>query len=176
MDHSVCLVIFLPGPHCWPAFRGCILNQIRTLKRYSWLASSAIWLNLLVIFLSMGFVAHSAPNYVSAKSSYGIAKGPVHTQSFASYPFFQRINGVMNIGSSSYHIYSNLSPNILSGLRVRRRHDIRPDHCWDASTNGLWVNNPSTTSTNTWLTLSSLHSPESFLNCPSSYLYRLLRL
>jgi succinate dehydrogenase/fumarate reductase cytochrome b subunit len=76
---------------------GCILNQIRTLKRYGWLASSAIWLNILVIFLSVGFVAHSPPNYAAAKASYGIAAGPVVKQAFATYPFYERINGVMNI-------------------------------------------------------------------------------
>ncbi|KAK3623363.1 hypothetical protein LTR56_021635 [Elasticomyces elasticus] len=76
---------------------GCVLNQIRTLKRYSWLASSAIWINILVIFLSMGFIAHSPPNYASAKASYKIPAGPVIKQAFATYPFYERINGVMNI-------------------------------------------------------------------------------
>ncbi|KAK4555623.1 hypothetical protein LTR86_007376 [Recurvomyces mirabilis] len=76
---------------------GCLLNQIRTLKRYSWLASSAIWINLFVIFLSVGFIAHSPPNYTAAKASYGIEAGPVITQKFATYPFYERINGVMNI-------------------------------------------------------------------------------
>lgn len=76
---------------------GIVLNQIRTLKRYGWLASSAIWLNLLVIFLSVGFVAHSPPNYSAAKAAYGISAGPISRPAFASYPFFERINGVMNI-------------------------------------------------------------------------------
>ena len=78
-------------------YSGIVLCQIRTLKRYGWLASAAIWLNLLVIFLSVGFVAHSSPNYASAKAAYGISAGPVATQAFATYPFFERINGVMNI-------------------------------------------------------------------------------
>jgi len=76
---------------------GCVLNQIRTLKRYSWLASSAIWINILVILLSIGFIAHSPPNYAAAKASYGIPAGPVIRQKFATYPFYERINGVMNI-------------------------------------------------------------------------------
>jgi hypothetical protein len=76
---------------------GMVLNQIRTLRRYGWLASSAIWLNLLVIFLSMGFVAHSPPNFSAANAAYGISAGPVLRPAFASYPFFERINGVMNI-------------------------------------------------------------------------------
>ncbi|KAL9094302.1 MAG: hypothetical protein Q9165_003442 [Trypethelium subeluteriae] len=85
----VCIVIWI--------LVGCMLNQIRTLKRYSWIASSAIWLNLLVILLSVGFIAHSAPNYASAKAAYGVAAGPVSKQAFATYPFYERINGVMNI-------------------------------------------------------------------------------
>lgn len=76
---------------------GCGLNQIRTLKRYSFIASAAIWLNILVIFLSVGFVAHSAPNYAAANAAYGIPRGPVIRQTFASYSFYERINGVMNI-------------------------------------------------------------------------------
>ena len=74
-----------------------LLNQIRTLKRYGWLASSAIWLNILIIFLSVGFIAHSAPNYSAAKAAYGISTGPIDRVAFASYPFYKRINGVMNI-------------------------------------------------------------------------------
>lgn len=80
---------------------GCVLNQIRTLKRYSWLASCAIWLNILVIFLSMGFIAHSAPNYLAAKASYGIDAGPVVKQAFATYPFYSRINGVCSIRAAN---------------------------------------------------------------------------
>ncbi|KAF2100592.1 oligopeptide transporter protein [Rhizodiscina lignyota] len=76
---------------------GMVLNQIRSLHRFSWIASIAIWLNILVIFLSVGFIAHSPPNYASALAAYGIPKGPVVRQTFATYPFFERINGVMNI-------------------------------------------------------------------------------
>jgi hypothetical protein len=76
---------------------GIVLNQIRTLKRYGWLASSAIWLNLLVIFLSVGFMAHSPPNYAAAQAAYGVSEGPVSRPAFANYPFFERVNGVMNI-------------------------------------------------------------------------------
>lgn len=76
---------------------GMVLNQIRTLSRYGYLASSAIWLNILIIFLSVGFIAHSPPNYSSAHAAYGISAGPVVKQTFATYPFYERINGVMNI-------------------------------------------------------------------------------
>jgi hypothetical protein len=78
-------------------YRGIVLCQIRTLKRYSWLSSMAIFLNLLVLFLSVGFVAHSPPNYASAKAAYGISEAPVVTQLIATYPFYERISGVMQI-------------------------------------------------------------------------------
>lgn len=90
---SLCFVVAIL---IW-IFVGISLNQIRTLKRYGWLASSAIWLNLLVIFLSMGFVSHSPPNFAGAAAAYGISEGPISRPAFASFPFFERINGVMNI-------------------------------------------------------------------------------
>jgi len=91
--HNLCFVVAIV---IW-VILGIILCQIRTLKRYGWLASSAIWLNLLVIFISVGFIAHSPPNYAAAKAAYGIEEGPIVRQAFASYPFYERINGVMNI-------------------------------------------------------------------------------
>ncbi|RFU32356.1 hypothetical protein B7463_g4002, partial [Scytalidium lignicola] len=53
---------------------GFFLTQIRTLKSYGWVANFAVWLNLLVIFISMGVVAHSPPNYsISVLGSAGSA-------------------------------------------------------------------------------------------------------
>ena len=75
----------------------------------------AIWLNLLVIFLSMGFVAHSLPNYKSAKAAYGIEQGPVQTKNFASYPFYERINGVMNIAYA--YGGATIFPQIIAEMR-----------------------------------------------------------
>ncbi|KZO95418.1 hypothetical protein CALVIDRAFT_564823 [Calocera viscosa TUFC12733] len=76
---------------------GMVIGQIRTLKAYGWLANMAVWLNYLLIFLSMGFIAHSEPNYSSAKAAYGIAAGPVIKQTFSNYPIYERVNGIMNI-------------------------------------------------------------------------------
>ena len=42
-------------------------------------------------------IAHSLPNYLAAKAAYGVQPGPVVKQSFATYVFYERINGVMNI-------------------------------------------------------------------------------
>jgi len=46
------------------AIAGCLIGQIRTLQRLGWLASSAVFINLFVIFATMGVMAHSPPNYV----------------------------------------------------------------------------------------------------------------
>ncbi|KAI1610836.1 transmembrane amino acid transporter protein-domain-containing protein [Exophiala viscosa] len=42
---------------------GCLVGQIRTLQRFGWLASWAVFLNLFIIFATMGVMAHSPPNY-----------------------------------------------------------------------------------------------------------------
>ena len=42
---------------------GFFMTQIRTLKNYGLVANFAVFLNLLVIFISMGVIAHSPPNY-----------------------------------------------------------------------------------------------------------------
>ncbi|GLB40303.1 putative amino acid transporter [Lyophyllum shimeji] len=86
---SVCIVIW--------AILGMIIGQIRTLKNYGWLANSAVWINLTIIFISMGVVAHSPPNFESAKKSLGVDPGPVVTSAFVKLPLFQKINGIMNM-------------------------------------------------------------------------------
>lgn len=58
---------------------------------------SAVWMNLLIIFISMGFVAHSPPNFPAAKAAYNLDPGPVHTASFVSLPLFLKVNGIMNM-------------------------------------------------------------------------------
>jgi hypothetical protein len=73
------------------------IGQIRTLKNYSWLSNSTVWLNLALIFISMGFVAHSAPNYEAAAFSFGVEPGPVETHAFVTLPLWAKVNGIMNI-------------------------------------------------------------------------------
>ncbi|KAF8635158.1 hypothetical protein AX15_000500 [Amanita polypyramis BW_CC] len=86
---AVCIVIF--------PIIGIIIGQIRTLKNFSWFSNAAIWINLSIIFISMGFVAHSPPNYIAAKQSLGVDQGPVVTLKFVSLPLYSKINGVMNM-------------------------------------------------------------------------------
>jgi hypothetical protein len=79
-----------------------IIGQIRTLKAYGWLANSAVWLNLTLIFISMGFIANSPPNYASAKAAYGIDAGPVHTATFVSQPLWAKVCLVLHmLGNAS---------------------------------------------------------------------------
>ncbi|TFK61152.1 hypothetical protein BDN72DRAFT_778575 [Pluteus cervinus] len=87
---SICILIWM--------IVGMVIGQVRTLKSYGWLANSAVWLNLLVIFLSMGFVAHSPPNFAAAMSSLGVSPGPVKTELFATdLPLFSKVNGIMQM-------------------------------------------------------------------------------
>lgn len=57
----------------------------------------AVWINLLIIFISMGFIAHSPPNFVSAMAAYGIGPGPILKSKFVSLPLFNKVNGIMNM-------------------------------------------------------------------------------
>ncbi|KAF8920893.1 hypothetical protein BGZ52_011854, partial [Haplosporangium bisporale] len=79
----------------WALF-GMVIGQIRTLKNFSFLANFAVWLNLLVIFTSMGFIAHSPPNYAAAALN-GIPFGPIVTHAFVPLPTTTKINGIMQM-------------------------------------------------------------------------------
>ncbi|KAF2152568.1 hypothetical protein K461DRAFT_286439 [Myriangium duriaei CBS 260.36] len=58
--YAVCCLVW--------ALVGFAVGQVRTLKNYGWLANSAIWLNILTIFFTMGVAANTAPNYSAATS------------------------------------------------------------------------------------------------------------
>lgn len=68
--YAICCLVF--------ALAGFLLGQIRTLKKFGFLANFAIWINLLIIFLTMGVAAHSAPNYDAAQaaSAGAVISGP----------------------------------------------------------------------------------------------------
>ncbi|PWY86643.1 hypothetical protein BO70DRAFT_333027 [Aspergillus heteromorphus CBS 117.55] len=77
---------------------GFVLGQIRTLQRLSWLSNLAIWLNVIVIIMTMAVVYQYPPNYKAVWNTSKIPKGPVLTS--ANWPanttLYDRINGVMN--------------------------------------------------------------------------------
>jgi len=51
----------------------------------------------LIIFITMGVVANSLPNYAGAAATYGISAGPVQVQKFVTQPIFNQVNGVFNM-------------------------------------------------------------------------------
>ncbi|TEY71225.1 hypothetical protein BOTCAL_0098g00140 [Botryotinia calthae] len=73
-----CLIVFMAA--------GMILGQIRTLQRFGWLANFAVWINVLIIFICMGVVANSPPNYATIEASFGDAFGPGKVQLYAGTP------------------------------------------------------------------------------------------
>lgn len=61
----------------------------------------SIWINLLIIFLSVGFVAHSPPNYAAAARQGIEFSGPPKAVAIVSQPIFSQVNGVFNMGKFS---------------------------------------------------------------------------
>jgi hypothetical protein len=87
--YVVCPVLFVCA--------GFFLTQIRTLKAYGWVANLAVWLNLLAIFITMGVMAHSPPNYeISVLGSAGSAVDPttITPDSAGNYPPVMHYNGL----------------------------------------------------------------------------------
>ncbi|KAL4064659.1 transmembrane amino acid transporter protein-domain-containing protein [Scleroderma yunnanense] len=85
---SVCNIVWTLG--------GMFLGQIRTLKKFGWVANLAIWLNILALVITMGAVAHTAPNYQAA-AAVGVPYGPVHSVGINKQPFEPQLNGIMQI-------------------------------------------------------------------------------
>ena len=89
--YAVCVVIFV--------ISGFLIGQIRTLRNYGWLANAAVFLNLMVIFISMGVMAHSPPNFAIAKlGSSGSATNPdsITPDANGNYPPVIHYNGLPN--------------------------------------------------------------------------------
>jgi amino acid permease len=53
------------------ALVGFFLGQVRTLQKFGWLANGAVWMNIIVIGITMGAAATTAPNYLGVASSAG---------------------------------------------------------------------------------------------------------
>ncbi|KAG6910871.1 hypothetical protein DXG01_007188 [Tephrocybe rancida] len=70
---------------------GQALSQMSKNRNFTWLANSAVWINLLIIFISMGVVAHSPPNFEAAFRAFGVPEGPVVTAAFEPLPLFLKM-------------------------------------------------------------------------------------
>ncbi|KAF8815786.1 hypothetical protein BYT27DRAFT_7224712 [Phlegmacium glaucopus] len=101
---------------------GLVIGQIRSLKVWIYLTSTdAVWINLIIIFTSMGFIAHSPPNFAAAEKSLGVSSGPIKTSLFVDIPFFNKVNGIMNMViclSSSFRLWGAIIfPEIVAEMR-----------------------------------------------------------
>ncbi|KAJ5356758.1 Amino acid transporter transmembrane [Penicillium concentricum] len=77
---------------------GFVLGQIRTLQRLSYLANIAIWLNVIVIIMTMAVVHQYPPNYEASLTSYETPKGPVKTSGYwpEDSTLKNKVNAMMN--------------------------------------------------------------------------------
>lgn len=95
--YAVCCLVW--------ALAGFIIGQIRTLQKFGWLANCAVWINLLVMFITMGVAAHSDPLYSAAAASAGYSVNPdlVTPDQSGNYPPVQHTGGLpdpSNFGAS----------------------------------------------------------------------------
>ncbi|KAG5367071.1 hypothetical protein CJU89_1518 [Yarrowia sp. B02] len=78
---------------------GMLLGQIRRLSNFSYVANAAIWMNLFVVFATMGIAATKPPNYVGGAQQNNLPNStdPVRTKAIEEYPFQDQLGAVMNI-------------------------------------------------------------------------------
>jgi hypothetical protein len=91
--YAICCLIWALAGYC--------LGQVRTLQKFGILANLCVFLNLLVMFISMGVMAHSPPNF--AISVLGSAGSVTNVTSITPvggvYPPIMHYNGLPNPNS-----------------------------------------------------------------------------
>ncbi|KAF8591689.1 amino acid transporter-like protein [Ramaria rubella] len=76
---------------------GMLIGQIRSLQNYGGLAHWAIWIHLIVVFITMGSVVHFAPNFAAALRQNSAQAGPLVTSALIQSGFKQQVVGVMQM-------------------------------------------------------------------------------
>jgi hypothetical protein len=77
------------------AIAGMIVGQIRSLRNFGVIGSFSVYINLLIIFMSMGVVAHSLPNYAVANAANDtLGTGPVVVKAFITQDLAGQVNGM----------------------------------------------------------------------------------
>jgi len=76
------------------------LGQIRTLQRFGWIANLSIWLNIVVLIMTMAVVSRTLPNYDASADLNDIPMGDGIVQTYAGSPpyavgFTTGITGLM---------------------------------------------------------------------------------
>ena len=87
--YVVCVIIFV--------IAGFVIGQVRSLRNFGFISMVAVGLNLMVIFISMGVMAHSEPNYqIGVLGSAGSAVDPTSITPDANgvYPPVKHYNGL----------------------------------------------------------------------------------
>lgn len=102
---------------------GFVLGQIRTLQRLSFLANIAIWLNVIVIIMTMAVVHEYPPNYSAVQASYPtIVKGPVVTS--ANWPSSSTLNDKVNAMMNAVFAYGGATLFNELMAEMRRPYDF----------------------------------------------------
>lgn len=102
---------------------GFILGQIRTLQRLSFLANIAIWLNVIVIIMTMAVVHEYPPNYEAVQASYPtITKGPVVTS--ANWPLSSTMNDKVTAMMNAVFAYGGATLFNELMAEMRRPYDF----------------------------------------------------
>jgi hypothetical protein len=89
--YVVCILIFV--------IVGFAVGQVRTLRNFGAMSAVAVGLNLMVIFITMGVMAHSPPNFaISVLGSAGSANGDgsIDPDAQGNYPPIKHYNGLPN--------------------------------------------------------------------------------
>ncbi|KAF2095008.1 hypothetical protein NA57DRAFT_68057 [Rhizodiscina lignyota] len=92
--YTVCCLIW--------AIVGFGIGQVRTLQKYGWLANAAVFINLLIMFISMGVIAHSPPNFsIAVLGSAGASTNPdtITPDKNGNYPPIVHYNSLPNPNS-----------------------------------------------------------------------------
>lgn len=78
---------------------GMLLGQIKRLANFSYIANAAIWMNLFVVFATMGLAATELPNFAGGAKQNALPNStdPVKTRAIEQYPFQDQLSAVMNI-------------------------------------------------------------------------------
>lgn len=72
-----------------------LVGQIRSLRNFAIIGRASVYINVLIICMSMGVVAHSLPNYAVANAADStLGDGPVIVKAFNSQDLVGQVNGM----------------------------------------------------------------------------------
>lgn len=98
-----------------------IVGQIRSLRNVGVIGSFSVYVNLLIIFMSMGVVAHSLPNYEVANAANDtLGNGPVIVKAFNSQDLVGQVNGMFKCV-----LFLVVSGTVVIDTSCRIQHGVR---------------------------------------------------